>query len=1070
LADFLKDMLPEADSELLLVIDQFEEVFTLVETEAQRERFLTSLHKAILELKGRFGVVITLRADYYHRPLLYPGIGELVSQNTQVVLPLTASELAQVVSEPTRRAAIAVSDELVATIVADVSEQPGALPLMEYTLTELFERRQGNLITLQEYEDSGGVSGTLARRANELYESLESDHLKQAARKMFLALVAVGVDTDATRRRARQSDILAFEEDRQLVFDLLDRFGTFRLLTFDREPVSRAPTVEIAHEALISEWALLQGWINSSRDDLRARSRLAAATDEWSRSNREPSYLASGERLSQFDELARRQVLLLNDAEAAYLSSSIALRNRNRFRLRLFVASLIVLTILAIGAALVALERQESAISERDRADLQAQIARSRELAVTALTNLDEQLDLAMLLSVEAYDTSQTYEARRSLLTAIQQEPQLERFMHGHTDGVRSVAFSTDGQLIASASADSTIRLWDAASMQPFGDPLVGHTDLVNSVTFNASGTLLASGSSDGTVRLWEVETGEAVTAPLSADQGAVWSVSFSHDGRWLASGGTDGTIVRWDLASYRMVGEPLVGHQDIVYSVAFSPDNRFLASAGADNTIRLWIANTGLPFGQVLSGHSDWVLALTFSPNGRVLASTGADASILFWDPLRQQQVGQIFTTHTNWIRSLTYIGDFFVVTGSTDGTLRIWDVTTGNMLGTPLGAHDGAVWSVASDPLSARVVSGGVDQNVIVWDLAQSSLLETDVMQQGMPVIDLAISPQSDELVSGGGDLSGNLLENVVMLWNAGEAIQQWPRTTGAVTSVAISPDGQTIAASGASGTIALWDTETGAQITEPLHGHTNVVWAMAFRPDGQWLATASDDQTIILWDVSDGWAIERTLEGHMDGILALAFSPDGKILASGGRDNTVRLWNLESDPVEAQVLSGHLDVVTDLAFNPAGNQLASASRDNTIIVWNVANAVALSRPLARHNDRVLSVAYSPDGQTLASGGQDNQIVLWDVVSLQPMGIISTGNRGQVNSLVFDTSGQRLYSGQQDGSIITWNLNADSWAALACRTAGRILSIEEQISYLGDAGYAPFCTFGVEAPSNES
>ena len=1055
LAPFLKEMLQENDSELLLVIDQFEEIFTLVESEEVRSKFLNGLHQAITELKGRFGVVITLRADYYHRPLLYSGFGELISANTEVVLPMTPSELAQVITEPARQSNVLISDELVATVVADVSQQPGALPLLEYTLTELFERRERNTISLADYRAGGGVTGTLARRANELYEDLESDHLKQVARKLFLSLVAVGVDTDATRRRVRQSDALLLEKDKQAVFELLDTFGKHRLLTFDREPVSRTPTVEIAHEALISQWDRLREWIETSRDDLRARSRLSVATEEWNRENREPSFLASGERLAQFEGLASRETLLLTDDEATYLQSSIALRQRNIVRLRLFIASLVVLTVLAVGAAIFAFDRQSRAESERDRADIQAQIARSRELAVTALTNLEEELDLALLLSVEAYRISEIYESRSSLMTALQQEPRLLTFLHGHSDAARAVAFSPDGRYVASGGRDLHIRIWDTITYELLLAPLEGHTGQINSVAFSPDGAILASGSADGTVRLWEIASGEEVTSALSGDQDAVWSVAFSPDGRRLASAGEDGSIIMWNLATYRRVGQPLVGHQDIVYSVAFSPDGEFLASGSSDETVRVWNARTRNPVGEPFVGHSNWVLTLAFSPDSQLLASSGADNTVILWDPGSGDEIFQFPTNHTDWIWSIAFGSDgFSLVTGSADNTIRVWDLPSGTPRSDALNAHQEAVWSIAADPSGTRIASASADHKVILWELSQTSPLETSLMQQQLAVLDLALHPDNNQLVSADGDMSGSTLDSNITIWDfeAGRAVQEWPQQVSAITSVDFSPDGTIVAAAGADNNITLWDAETGELLSQPLDGHTDVVWSLNFSPDGQLLASASDDGSVILWNRSSGWASVMALEGHTEGLLAVAFSPDGTMLASGGRDTTIRLWNVETGQPVGEPLNGHLDAVTNLVFNLDGTMLVSGSRDRTLIAWDVATGTPLGEPLARHDHWVLGLAFSPDGQLLASGGRDGRIVLWDTATMQPLGSISINQRGWVNSVLFNTTGQRLYSGHQDGSIIGWNTNPEVWAELACRAAGRDLSPEEQRSYLGD------------------
>jgi energy-coupling factor transporter ATP-binding protein EcfA2 len=269
----VKRILPDDESELLLVIDQFEELFTLVEDEAARSHLLDSLHVAVTEPESRLRVVITLRADFYDRPLLYAGFGDLLRQRMETVLPLSSEELGQAIAGPAERVGATFEMGLIPIIVSDVQEQPGTLPLMQYALTELFERRQGRRLTLDAYQASGSVFGALARRADELYTELD-DAGRAATRRLFLRLVTLGEGVEDTRRRVLRSELEAFGDDEDQrdseiqnpkstpalragaseIQNVIDTFGQYRLLTFDRDPVTRGPTVEVAHEALIREW------------------------------------------------------------------------------------------------------------------------------------------------------------------------------------------------------------------------------------------------------------------------------------------------------------------------------------------------------------------------------------------------------------------------------------------------------------------------------------------------------------------------------------------------------------------------------------------------------------------------------------------------------------------------------------------------------------------------------------------------------------------------------------------------------------------------------------------------
>ncbi|NDJ78135.1 MAG: protein kinase [Chloroflexi bacterium] len=509
LATAVGQILPDTDSEMVLFIDQFEELFTLVEDETERAAFLESLAAAVSQPDSRLRVIITLRADFYDRPLLYATFGQLVRAHTEVVLPLSPDELRGAIIGPANRAGLAPEQDLVAAMVADVVAQPGALPLLQYALTELFEQREDKTLTLAAYRDSGGVLGALARRAEELFTSLNSAR-QYAVRQLFLRLVNPGGTGEDTRRRIRWAELMAVAGiDRDAMRAVLDAFGQYRLLTFDRDPQTRTPTVEVAHEALIQQWARLQEWLAESRDAIRIQQRLAAATAEWRTAARHPSYLAGGARLAQFETLAASPVLALTEDERAYVTASIGQRERAARLRRWFITALVLLTVLSAGSAAFAANRQRQAedareetalerdraedaraVAEderdradearqqadderqnaveqrqlaeaaRDEADRLADIARSRELAALALSNM-EQGDQALLLSLEALSVADTFAARNSLLSALESTPHLVAYLHGPTSAVRGVALSPDGTLVAASAADGTILLWD---------------------------------------------------------------------------------------------------------------------------------------------------------------------------------------------------------------------------------------------------------------------------------------------------------------------------------------------------------------------------------------------------------------------------------------------------------------------------------------------------------------------------------------------------------------------------------------------------------------------------------
>ncbi len=390
----IKRILPagDDDTELVLIIDQFEELFTQVEDEAARVHFLDSLRAALLDPHSRLRVIVTIRADFYDRPLQYEALGELMRRRTEVVLPLSQADLERAILGPAERVGVTPEPGLVQTIIDDVGEQPGTLPLLQYALTELFERRQGRVMTLRAYQDIGGVTGALARRADELYREIDPD-AQEAIRQLFLRLVTLGEGTEDTRRRVRRSEIGGTEAmDR-----VIEIYGQYRLLTFDRDPVTRGPTVEVAHEALIRTWERLREWIEASRDDLRIQRRLTAATAEWEASGRNRDYLASGARLTQFEEWSEATELTQNEAERNFLETSlreeaaqrardeaVARRVQNLGRATIVLGAMIVV---AVIATVILLSQASTARSQADTA--QTEVAQAAATLTPAQGTVD---------------------------------------------------------------------------------------------------------------------------------------------------------------------------------------------------------------------------------------------------------------------------------------------------------------------------------------------------------------------------------------------------------------------------------------------------------------------------------------------------------------------------------------------------------------------------------------------------------------------------------------------------------------------------------------------------------
>ncbi|OYD89654.1 hypothetical protein CDG76_34275 [Nostoc sp. 'Peltigera membranacea cyanobiont' 210A] len=539
----------------------------------------------------------------------------------------------------------------------------------------------------------------------------------------------------------------------------------------------------------------------------------------------------------------------------------------------------------------------------------------------------------------------------------------------GHVGWIWSVAFSSDGKILASGGEDCTIKLWDVNNGQLLRT-LQEHKDFVRFLTFSPDEKILASSSDDLTIKLWNTNTGECLNT-IQAHADWIWCVVFSPDGQTLATGSDDQMVKLWDVKTGRCI-ITLQEHSDFVRSVAFSPDGSKLISGSGDKTIRLWDIKTGECL-KVFEGHSGSVWRVAFSPDGQIIAS------------------------------------------GSDDKTVKLWDINTGDCTKT-LQGYKGRVGSVAfSPPDGQTLATGSDDQTVKLWDVKTGQCWKT-LKGSTHWIYSVACSSNAGMLASSGED-------RLVRLWNVetGECIKIFTGHTNRVWSVAFSPRNDVLASSGSEDkTVKLWDIAT-ERCLKTFQGHKDWVWSVAFSPDGQTLASASDDKTVKLWDVNTGQCI-RTFEGHTNCLASVDFSPNGKLIASGGGDQVVRLWNINEGKC-CGILEGHTSLIWSVRFSPNNQMVASGSQDQTIKLWNIETQQCI-RTLKEHSNWVCAVAFSPDNTTFASGSEDQTVKIWNIETGQCIKTFE-GHTGRVWSVIFSPDAKTLFSGSQDGTIRVWDIN---------------------------------------------
>jgi len=1052
---------------LLVVVDQFEELFTQCSDERQRGAFATALHAAASARHGPDQtpaalVVLGVRADFEARCADYPQLAGAV-QDRYLLTAMTERQLRMAITEPARKAGSRVDDDLVALLLAELrAGQPGAvgagaLPLLSHALYQAWRSRTGEAVTLGDYERAGGIEGAVADTAQRTYERLTPAQ-QAAARHVFTRLITItseGVDCAdrATRAELTEGKNAAETEDVEAV---LEAFAADRLLTL------AADTVEISHEVLLTAWPLLHDtWLAETHADRIVRARLHNVAAEWARHSQDPSYLYSGGLLQAAADAAARigadpaRHPPLGQSERDFLHASERARRRTVRRRQTFIAFLLALVIGLAWATVLAVRAGQQVAHQRDVAVSSQLISRSENLG-------DANPTISALLSIAAWRLNPSSAARYAMLAAAAR-PGIA-VLSGHTSTVTSVAFSPDGKALASSSDDGTIRLWDLATHRQIGRPLTGGSGSVLSVAFSPNGQTLASGSDDGTVRVWSLATGRQIGTSFNGHPGNVGSfepastvMAFSPGGKSLAISSGQGsaheqgsrargdTVRLWDLATHRQIGILLTGHTLPVESVAFSPDGKILASCSADGTVRLWDLATHRQIGRSLTGHTGPVLSVAFSPDGKTLASGGADHTVRLWDLATHRQIGTPLYGHTGAVTSVAFRpAGQTLASGSDDGTVRLWNLATGRQIGTPLYGHAGAVTSVAFSPGGKTLASGSDNGTVRLWNLAIGR-------QIGGPLTaaieSVAFSPGGQTVASGSAD-------GTIRLWNLASHRQIGRPLTGGigtVLSVAFSPGGMTLASGSADDTIRLWNLATGRQIGTPLYGHTGAVTSVAFSPNGKTLASGSDDGTVRLWNLASHRQIGRPLTGGIGTVLSVAFSPNGKTLASGREDGTVGLWNVATHRQIGTPLYGHTGAVTSVAFSPNGKTLASGSADGTVRLWDPATHREIGTPLAVGSPAD-SVAFGPGGMTLATGGADGTVRLSDATTGRQIGTLY-GHSGPVTSVAFSPGGMTLASGSADGTIRAWNVTYLAGIVpyrYLCALAGRSLTAEEWTHYV--------------------
>jgi WD40 repeat protein len=1105
LMEVLEMSMPKT-GEMLLIIDQFEEVFTLADDKTIRDHFLKTVHDAITHPQSRVRVIITMRADFTGHALQERYWGEMIHYRTTLVPTMTINELREAIEEPARRVGLHFQDGLLEQIISDVNVQSefGSLPLLQYTLSELFDKHKGRELTRDAYRELGGISGALAKRADETYLSLEEEQ-QLLAQRIFPRLITLGEGVQDTRRREFLGNLYSMHPNTQMVDEVLLAFQNGHLIARSYDELTRDIVIEVAHEALIRQWSRLRKWLDENRDALRLQASLSVEVRQWVGAGKSADFLARGDRLASFRQLFNNNLIALSAVEHEYLVASDNLEKQYQRRRQQFIAALAVAAVVSAIAAIIATffwqqsvvaertavaERnnantqesianaqstiaylnEQDAISERDRANIQSTLAylneqdaiterdranqqsilsRSRELAASALLFTASQPDRAVLFSLQAINTSSTYEARNALLTALQTNPSLNGYFNGHTAEVRAVVLNPDKTLLASGARNGEIIIWDMATRRPI-QHLTHHSDRVNTIAFNSDGTLMASTGYNGQLAIWDTSTWQIrhdLTWTDTASNAVGWGLTFAPDGSTLALGDNLGQLYLWNAVTGE-VQNNFQAHTDAIYALAFSPDSSTLATGGGDNLVKIWDNTTFEPIAE-FADHTNWILDLAFRSDGLLLASASADTNIRFWNMQTLQGIGGLIG-HTNGVRSIMFTSDGQrLISADQGGTIIITDLTNRENDFTINSPEHTPVWSM--DLRGSDLLVGGETDSIFMVSLSSTATFpfNRNLGNTSDTVNRVVFSPDSTLVAAGGGS-------------NTNFDISVWHLETGAVQVIdnhnnivndmvwhdnrLISVDIEGLVVISESGTVRTFQNK-GAVISVGAYGDT--------------LALGDAQGNITLWNMGSD-PLERIIQfdAHDGPILALSFSPDGTQLVSGGRDSTLTLWDVNTRERIGDMWRGHTDDVLTVTFSPDGRFVASGSRDNTIIIWDVTTGQAVSEPLIGHTNFVTGLAYNPDGTVLVSSSHDMTVRLWDMTVFRQLGLPLRRHTAVINTVDYSVDGKWIASASQSGVVALWNADLTYWTNAACTFANRPLSANErQEFFAGDFPAVNIC-----------
>jgi len=935
------------------VIDQFEEVFTLCHNEIERQQFISNLLYAALAPGGRNVVVITMRADFYQKWAAYPELSSQITGQQFLVSPMSTEGLRRAIEEPAWRVGLEFEPGLVDTILDDVESQPGALPLLEHALLELWMLRRGRLLTLKSYRDSGGVTGAIAKRANAIYESLDLER-QSIVRRIMLRLTQPGEGTEDTRRRATFSELITHSDEAEKVESVVRTMADARLLMTDRGEDGRDQTVDVSHEALIRGWPRLKSWIEEDRQGLRVLHRVNEAAKEWAKSTRDESLLFRGSRLAQALELRERNNEYLNDLERKFLSESEELRDREQLAAQRRTRNVIIglVSALVIISAVTIFAFIQSSNAKRRGSE-----AYARELAANAMAQLPTDPELALILAIEAEKTASTTQTEDTLRQALARAPRhvFPAAVLPKYSGSRRATFSADGRHILVSNADK-LQLYDTESGKNILE--VKGDGQIEGIAYSRDGKLVAA-MTNGTVQVWEVTGGRRVMRK-QLESGSYPRIVFTPDGKFIVLWSSECRLI--EIPSGREA-QKLEGRFH-----SFSRDGKLATTLKSEGTAgnllvydtQSWVLLNSIP--TTTSTEVGWA--------GFAVGAVNAEGTFAF--------VGQGIQVGLYDIRAKQILK-----------TIRIGPPVPGeefNEATVPVFSPDSKVVAFAanqapiptSEPPEGKLTNYDANRTLQVWDTESSEALILD--SNAGDIVDLSFSPNSRFLIATD-KVAAHLydLESRRLITDFND-----------VNGLEFSPDGKYILVSGSGGSVSLWDLNSWRRIaniataTDDTNDGESTILKIDFDNDRHSITTRQflNQGGVVtrVWDTANGKIInesafhERKLVGR-----GLITSQDGKFVLDRNVD-IVEVFKTDSrqlySKIETEVFSAR--------FSPDGTVIVTTG-DNTVKLWDT-NTGTQNEEFKLESLKVQSAALSWNKKLLLVSGAE-RLLVFDVKSKRPM-----------------------------------------------------------------------------------